>query len=147
MHSNLPLITSHSPLMKPPSPLLAGTCLEYMLPAKADLLLLEHLPYLEGSEPVLGMERLLHRLQLHFNSTLPPVVFLNMHRALHQGIPTYDADDRCIRNIKLCPSECPSSFKALPEPDSVSSEAEMRTHALARWVDRLADCRWVSGTC
>jgi hypothetical protein len=57
-----------------------GMCLEYTLPAKADLLFLEHLPYLEQEGMGEGIERLLHRLQLHFNTTLPPVIFLNMHR-------------------------------------------------------------------
>jgi hypothetical protein len=55
-------------------------CLEYQLPDKADLLLLEHLPSLESGDVTLEIERLLHRLQLHFNSTMPAVVFLNMHR-------------------------------------------------------------------
>ncbi len=112
-------------------------CLEYLLPAKADLLLLEHLPYLEHRDIALGIERLLHRLQLHFNSTLPPVVFLNMHRALHQGMNSFYSDERCIRNITLCPSECPSTFQALPEPESLADEAELRTHMLARWAAGL----------
>jgi hypothetical protein len=109
-------------------------CLEYLLPAKADLLLLEHLPYLEEGDAILGIERLLHRLQLHFNSTLPPVVLFNMHRALHTGMPSFYADERCIRNITLCPTECPHTFKTLPEPepDSSSQAIELHTHVLAR---------------
>ncbi len=54
--------------------------MEFQLPDKADLLLLEHLPNLESGDVTLEIERLLHRLQLHFNSSMPAVVFLNMHR-------------------------------------------------------------------
>jgi hypothetical protein len=41
---------------------------------------LEHLPNLETGNVTLGIERLLHRLQLHFNSSMPAVFLLNMHR-------------------------------------------------------------------
>jgi hypothetical protein len=56
-------------------------CLEQQLPPRVDLVLLEHLPYLEQqSESGEATEQLLHRLQLHLNSTIPPVVFFSMHR-------------------------------------------------------------------
>jgi hypothetical protein len=113
-------------------------CLEYLLPASADLLLLEHLPYLEGpGEAAMETERLLHRLQLHFNSSMPATVIFNMHRALPPGTPSFQTDDQCIRNATLCARECPSSFRHLPEPGSLSTAAEMHTHALARWAALL----------
>ena len=74
-------------------------CLEYQLPDKADLLLLEHLPNLESGDVTLEIERLLHRLQLHFNSSMPAVVFFNMHRC---GRPDWP-DGATMRH---CPSSC-----------------------------------------
>ena len=83
-----------------------GTCLEDLLPKRPDLLILEHLPYMESEEispvvdaqsllnrmkgqaPVDGIESagrtidvLLNRLRLCFDGgILPPIIFMNMHR-------------------------------------------------------------------
>ena len=62
-----------------------GTCLEDVVPKRPDLVILEHLPYLEGSGSIQGasynIDVLLNRLQLIFDlPTLPPIIFLNMYR-------------------------------------------------------------------
>ena len=60
-----------------------GQCLEDITPKRPDLMILQHLPYLEPWEPYPGsnIDILLNRLQLIFQiPTLPPIIFMNMHR-------------------------------------------------------------------
>lgn len=62
-----------------------GICLEDTVPRRPDLVILEHLPYLEGAGTIqrasYNVDVLLNRLQLVFElPLLPPVIFLNMHR-------------------------------------------------------------------
>ena len=55
-----------------------GNCLEYSLPQHPDLILMEHLPYLEGEgDTDLNLEILLNRLRFTLNFTLlPPIIFM-----------------------------------------------------------------------
>jgi hypothetical protein len=100
-------------------------CLEALLPPDTDLLILEHLTYLDDDVPELAaaMERLLLRLQLHFRGrAMPAVLVLNMHRLLH-GSPAVEQGEACLRNASRCSSDaCGSTFSALPEPSSLLSK-------------------------
>ena len=60
-----------------------GNCLKHALPDRPDLLVLEHVSYIEakGSLPGYTLDFWLNRLRFHFNSTdLPPIIFLNVPR-------------------------------------------------------------------
>jgi hypothetical protein len=57
-----------------------STCIEPLLPANPDLIILEHLPYLEGQQMSQTLELLFQRLKLHFSTShFPPTILLNMH--------------------------------------------------------------------
>ena len=79
-----------------------GNCLEYSLPQRPDLIIMEHLPYLEGEEDTdLNLEILLNRLRFTLNFTLlPPIIFMNMIRLTEE----------CDADIKA--PECGTSPKA-----------------------------------
>ncbi len=112
-----------------------GSCLEPLLPASPDLLILEHLPYLEGDgSPGLHLEMLINRLQHNFNRTLfPAMVFINMHRALDypHNSPRFSQAALCINDDRLCPQECPTIFLGLPAKNSSSTAPEVATNHAA----------------
>ena len=63
-----------------------GICLEDTVPRQPDLVILEHLPYLEGAGTIqrasLNIDVLLNRLQLIFDlPLLPPIIFINIKYA------------------------------------------------------------------
>ncbi len=69
-------------------------CLESYLPQSTDLIILEHLPYLDSAQQGIGVavERLILRLLLHFRSgKRPAILVLNMHRWA-----------RCCRGLGCC---------------------------------------------
>ena len=116
--------------------------MERLLPKQPDLVVLEHLPYLEGDNQennLLSLEQLINRLQYNFNlSSFPPMIFLNMHAVtegnytLVKGQAARDDVDKCIRNVGvLCPSLCPDNFVGLPFADSNATSAEVATNIIA----------------
>jgi hypothetical protein len=121
-----------------------SVCIEPFLPNHTDLVVLEHLPYLERP-PVLeplqpagrtaeSAEILMHRLQLKFNdvNTFPPTLFLNMHRLLDHSEPNFESVNKCVRSRgELCPTECPNSFKELLETDGENHPVEVESNLLA----------------
>jgi hypothetical protein len=102
-------------------------CLEALLPPSTDLLILEHLPHLEHDAADLApaMERLILRLQLHFQGRPPAIVILNMHRLLH-GSPATEQGEACLKNSSRCDSPaCRGVFEALPGPPSLLSQGAL----------------------
>ena len=131
-----------------------GTCLESLLPKQPDLVIMEHLPYLEtvsiynlitpffgANSPeanVMQLEQLINRMQLNFNlSSFPAMLFLNMHLAVHVR-PEHASftDDtkaiECIRNVTLCDSQCPANFIGLPASGSNATAGEVSTNRVAQ---------------
>ena len=119
-----------------------GTCLENLIPKQPDLVILEHLPYLEGNNPdacLLALEQLVNRLQYNFNlSSFPAMIFLNMHLITDtnytnsRGTISRDKAAKCLGNSGLCRSLCPDQFVGLPAIDSNSTAAELVTNLAAK---------------
>ena len=119
-----------------------GTCLENLIPKQPDLVILEHIPYLEGNNPeaiIISLEQLVYRLQYNFNlSSFPAMIFLNMHLVtdvnytVSRGTMSRDKVDKCLRNTSLCSSLCPDQFVGLPAIDSNSTPAELMTNLAAK---------------
>ena len=116
--------------------------MERLLPKQPDLVVLEHLPYLEGDNQennLLSLEQLINRLQYNFNlSSFPPMIFLNMHAVtegnytLLRGQAMRDNAEKCIREGGwLCPSLCPHNFVGLPFADSNATSAAIITNRVA----------------
>ena len=113
------------------------------MPKQPDLVILEHLPYLEGKNPehnLLTLEQLINRLQYNFNlSSFPPIIFLNMHAVdwmeanftLSRGQAAYDNANQCVRDGTLCPTLCPDNFVGLPLASSNATSAELITNRAA----------------
>ena len=108
-----------------------ASCLESTLPRSPDLVVLEHIPYLElldGGEPQYNAELLLNRLRVNFDKT-PLIVFLNNHRALDRGVDhmlveRYKELETCIRNGSTCGTHCSGDyFDRLPHRDAEDGEA------------------------
>ena len=118
-----------------------GTCLESLIPKQPDLVIYEHLPYLEGHSPKassLALEQLVNRLQYNFNlSSFPAMIFLNMHfvtdtnYTVSRGTISRDKAAKCLANRGLCRSLCLDQFVGLPAIDSSSSPAELVTNFAA----------------
>ncbi len=107
-------------------------CFEPTLPDKGDLLILEHLPYLEPGKTAESAEVLMRRLQVKFklpSGVFIPTIILNMHR-LTDG--TYEAVEKCMRNGTLCKTDCPPQFiNLLPSAGIENQQAEVDTNELA----------------
>ncbi len=113
-------------------------CIEPTLPDSADLLILEHLPYLELShspgKAAESAEVLMHRLQVKFklpSGSFIPTIILNMHRLIDQPDPNFEAVDKCVRNGALCNTECRTQFVNLPSAGSENLQAEVDSNELA----------------
>ena len=111
------------------------------MPKQPDLVILEHLPYLEGDSlehNLLSLEQLINRLQYNFNlSSFPPIIFLNMYAVLEgnytlmRGQAARDNAQKCIGNGELCPSLCPDNFVGLPSAGNNATSAEIVTNRVA----------------
>ncbi len=126
-------IPSHSFLM-----FAHHVCIEPSLPDSADLLILEHLPYLEPLSPgesAKSAEVLMHRLQVKFklpSGSFIPTIILNMHRLIDGNDPGFEAVDKCVRNGALCSKpECRTQFEKLPSAGSENLQAEVDSDELA----------------
>ena len=118
-----------------------GTCVEHLLPKQPDLVILEHLPYLEGDNPeqnLLSLEQLINRLQYNFNlSSFPPTIFLNMHVVTGEkytpvrGQAARENADKRVRDGRLCSSLCPDNLVGLPMAGDNATSAEVVTNRAA----------------
>ncbi|GAX84039.1 hypothetical protein CEUSTIGMA_g11463.t1 [Chlamydomonas eustigma] len=112
-----------------------STCIEPMLPSNPDLIILEHLPYLEeASRMSQTLELLIHRLKLNFNtSTFPPTILVNMHELVGYQDPKFQSIRDCLLKLgEKCDSACTSAFKGLPNAgNSNTLEVELKTDLVA----------------
>lgn len=130
-------------------------CIEPYLPDSVDLLILEHLPYLEpASSPggtMASAEVLMHRLQVKLkmpSGAFIPTIFLNMHRLKDRLEPDFEAVAKCISTIQpamalystgsLCDTECPTQFADLPPAGGENAPAEVETNLLAARHDMVS---------
>ena len=119
-----------------------GACLENLIPKQPDLVIFEHLPYLEGNSPkasLIALEQLVNRLQYNFNlSSFPAMIFINMHLimdsnyTISRGTINREKAANCLREIRLCSSLCAGDqFEGLPSVDSNATSAEIVTNLAA----------------
>ncbi|GAX85957.1 hypothetical protein CEUSTIGMA_g13373.t1 [Chlamydomonas eustigma] len=109
-----------------------GSCLERYIPPKTDLLILEHLPYLDDESDASGqsLALLLNRLRFVFHDQiLPPVIVLNMHRLTSSKPTTWILN--CLRNISSCGGSCSKQFLSLPHTSCNRSDAEIGANKIS----------------
>lgn len=121
-------------------PCVPAHALPAQLPERIDLLIADHLSYpQEGSQPAIYAEALLNRVQLHLNGPLPPTIILNVLPILnHMRYPKelrelFDHKMSCIMNPSICRTTCPTDFVGVPIPEDITSDAESKTAAVARF--------------
>jgi hypothetical protein len=76
-----------------------ASCMHHLLPKRIDLIVLQHLPFLEPSDETLAVDaydQLMHVMWSHIETAFPPTVFLNMLRMPYDEPGMYLMDN-CIR--------------------------------------------------
>lgn len=123
-----------------PNPCLPALALPAQLPERIDLLIADHLSYpQEGAQPAIYAEALLNRVQLHLSGPLPPTIILNVlpilnhMRYLKELRELFDHRMSCIMNPSICRTTCPTDFVGVPIPEDITSDAESKTAAVARF--------------
>ncbi len=129
-------------------------CFDAMLSSTVDLVIMEHLPYLEPQKPgdmTTSIELILHRLHhsLGADHPQPPVILFTMHRIFDDldvdagGKERYDKIDSCVRQgcqrlfyshegDPLCSGVCASdSLEGLPLAGEEDGSAEVETNQFA----------------
>lgn len=122
----------------------ASSCISDLFPSHIDLLVLEHLPFLEQGSAASDAELLLHVLWSHMAPPLPAVLFLNLYRTPGGTGDTLPPGMRkpvlmrkmekmksCVSNIKEC-SQCEGLFDNLPGD---MNAAENETHRVAAYYN------------
>ncbi|GAX79370.1 hypothetical protein CEUSTIGMA_g6812.t1 [Chlamydomonas eustigma] len=117
-----------------------GICLDPILPSKPDLIILEHIPYLEAGawgsiarEPCgKFLEVLLHRIRISTQSAmLPPAIILNMHQIVDFRSQDFKDALDCVQQREQCITKCSTLFMNLPGEKSDQSPQEMSTNEAA----------------
>ena len=118
-----------------------GSCLENLLPNNPDLIIVEHLPYLDGSydDSLLHLERMAYRLQLSFTSrkTFPAFMFISMLSFIDEFQargPLFEDGTDCVHSGGdpiICSKKCPTLFIGLPRDNSSSTTSELATNLVA----------------
>lgn len=123
------------------------TCIEELInepKSRVDLVIIEHLPFLEPTRPsvptafptVTYLEQLLHKLWLTLkHHPLPAILVLNMQSiAASDGsqLVTEQNKKKCIKDARLCSSLCQGSFENLPVRGIEDMEGEKGTYEVAR---------------
>ena len=118
-----------------------GACLENLLPTSPDLIIVEHLPYLDWSYngSLLHLERMAYRLQLSFTNrtAFPAFIFISMLSFIDEFNargPFFNNASICVHSRGdpiQCSKYCPTMFVGLPRKNSSLTPSELATKLAA----------------
>eukprot|EP00798_Chlamydomonas_sp_ICE-L_P022329 gene22329-29405_t len=113
-------------------------CLEHMLPKSIDLVIFEHLPFIEthGNESR-SLSSLSRRITSRIGSdVMPPAIILNMHKLfpvdLEMNSHPWDHHLlRCVQRREFCPTNCSHIFDSFPAEGAGKLPSELASHHFA----------------
>eukprot|EP00798_Chlamydomonas_sp_ICE-L_P027973 gene27973-8855_t len=113
------------------------SCLEHLMPKSIDLVIFQHLPFIEKHGNVGGsLSTLSSRISSWIGSeVMPPAIILNMHRLFPvnpwEHHPSEHHTLRCVQNREFCPANCSHIVDELPAEGAGKLPSELSSHHYA----------------